>query len=210
MKEHRLKIAAGLLIVAMTGVVGYLLWQVESMEGTQRGIASQIIRLHVIANSDDEKDQELKLKVKERVVVFLRGVMSEADSVERARSIIQKHLGDVEQIAEETMRSEGYDYDAKASLDETYFPIKEYGEFTFPAGEYEALRVQIGKSEGHNWWCVMYPTLCFVDATYQIVPEQSKEKLKTSLTEQEYQTLLDGGGDLSYSFKFIEWIQKFT
>ena len=81
---------------------------------------------------------------------------------------------------------------------------------TFPAGDYEALRVKIGESKGRNWWCVMYPTLCFVDSTYQIVPEESKEKLKESLTEDEYEMLLAGGENVTYSSKIWEWLKNLT
>ncbi len=95
-----------------------------------------------------------------------------------------------------------------AIIGESYFPVKEYGDLTFPAGDYEALRVRLGSSEGRNWWCVMYPALCFVDSTYQVVPETSKEQLKQNLTEEEYNSLLDGGDGVSYSFKIVEWIQN--
>ena len=92
-----------------------------------------------------------------------------------------------------------------AELGTCYFPVKEYGDLTFPAGEYKALKVNIGKSEGKNWWCVMYPTLCFVDSTYQNVPDESKEKLKENLTEEEYDSLLTGGDEVEYGFKIFDF-----
>ena len=174
----------------------------------QRAIAKEIIRLHVLANSDSDEDQKLKMKVKDDVVEYLREAMREVENVEQARAVIESRLAKVEQVAVERMEREGYHYTATATLGESYFPVKEYGEMTFPAGNYEALRVELGKSEGHNWWCVMYPGLCFIDSTYQVVPEESKEKLKNSLTEEEYNSLLDGGSDITYSSKIIEWIQK--
>ena len=173
----------------------------------QRDIAREILRLHVVANSDSKEDQELKMKVKETVVTYLRGTMSDANSGEEAREEIQKRLPEIEEIAEEKMQEEGYSYTAQAELGECYFPIKEYGDLTFPAGEYEALRVNLGDSAGKNWWCVMYPSLCFVDSTYQIVPDSSKEKLKNNLTEEEYNSLLDGEDKVQYSFKIIEWLK---
>lgn len=207
MRQHRLKIVGIILMVAVTGVLMYLYGEATEGRREQRAIAEQIIRLHVIANSDTEEDQELKMKVKETIVTYLRGEMQDAVSVDEARQAIVEHLPEIEEIATEKMRAEGYDYTAEATLGESYFPVKEYGDLTFPAGDYEALRVRLGKSEGRNWWCVMYPTLCFVDSTYQVVPESSKEQLKQNLTSEEYDSLLDGGDDVSYSWKILEWIQ---
>lgn len=207
MRKHRLKIVGIILMVAVTGVLMYLYGEATEGRREQRAISEQIIRLHVIANSDTEEDQELKMKVKETIVTYLRGEMQDAVSVDEARQAIVEHLPEIEEIATEKMRAEGYDYTAEATLGESYFPVKEYGDLTFPAGDYEALRVRLGKSEGRNWWCVMYPTLCFVDSTYQVVPESSKEQLKQNLTSEEYDSLLDGGDDVSYSWKILEWIQ---
>ncbi len=202
------KIAGIAALFLLTAVLMMLYHRSVEEKRMQRHIASEVLRLHVVANSDSEQDQELKLKVKETVVTYLRGVMEDADSVEEARAQIKKRLPEIEEIAREKMQTEGYDYDAEATLGECYFPVKEYGDLTFPAGEYEALRVNLGESAGKNWWCVMYPTLCFVDSTYQVVPEESKEKLKENLTENEFNSLLDGGDNVQYSSGVIEWIRN--
>ena len=196
-------IAIGLVI---TGTLMHFYGEAVKGQTRQRAIAEQIIRLHVIANSDSEEDQAVKLKVKETIITYLRGEMMDAHSVEEARQTIREHLPEVEEIAREKLLKEGYTYEVNASLEDCYFPVKEYGDMTFPAGQYEALRVKLGKSSGRNWWCVMYPTLCFVDSTYQVVPESSKEKLKESLTEEEYDSLLDGGENISYGCKIWDWL----
>lgn len=195
-------------MVAATGILMYLYGEATKGQRQQRAIAEQIIRLHVIANSDTDEDQELKMKVKETIVTYLRGEMQDATSVDEARQAIREHLPEIEEIAAEKMRAEGYEYTAEATLGESYFPVKEYGDLTFPAGNYEALRVRLGESAGHNWWCVMYPSLCFVDSTYQVVPDASKERLKDSLTSEEYDSLLDGGEEVSYSWKAGEWLEN--
>ena len=202
------KIIAITALFLVTGVLMVCYRRGVAEQRIQKDIAKEILRLHVVANSDSEEDQALKLQVKETIVTYLRGVMGDAVSVEEARAEIQKRLPEIEELAREKMQKEGYDYEADAVLGKCYFPVKEYGDLTFPAGEYEALKVNLGKSAGKNWWCVMYPTLCFVDSTYQIVPETSKEKLKENLTEEEYNSLLDGGDNVQYSFQFIEWIQN--
>lgn len=196
-------IVSGLVI---TGVLMHLYGEALKGQARQRAIAEQIIRLHVIANSDGEEDQEVKIKVKESIITYLRGEMQDAVSVSEARQAIREHLPEIEEIAREKLLSEGYAYGASASLERCYFPVKEYGDMTFPAGEYEALRVKLGENKGRNWWCVMYPTLCFVDSTYQVVPESSKEKLKSTLTEEEYDSLLDGGEDVTYGSMLWDWL----
>lgn len=208
MKQHTLKIVGAVLVVVITGVLMNLYGEAVKGKENQRAIANEIIRLHVIANSDSEEDQALKMEVKETILTYLRGEMSDAATVAEARQAIRNHLPEIEEIATEKMQAEGFDYQAEATLGECYFPVKEYGDLTFPAGDYEALRVKLGSSKGKNWWCVMYPSLCFVDSTYQVVPDSSKEKLKQSLTAEEYDSLLDGDGDVTYSWKIFDWIQN--
>ena len=173
---------------------------------SQQHIASQIIRLHVIANSDETEDQTLKKEVKDQVVTYLRSKMNQAASIQAARRVICQEMDALKQIAEKKIRQEGYDYPVTVSLGTTYFPVKEYGDMAFPAGDYEALRVQIGKSKGRNWWCVMYPSLCLVDGVYQTVPENSKDKLKQVLSTSEYQSLVDGGEDVQFRLRFWDWL----
>ena len=173
---------------------------------SQQHIASQIIRLHVIANSDETADQTLKKEVKDQVVTYLRSKMNQAASIQAARQIICQEMDALKEIAEKKIRQEGYDYPVTVSLGTTYFPVKEYGDMAFPAGDYEALRVQIGESKGRNWWCVMYPSLCLVDGVYQTVPESSKDKLKQVLSTSEYQSLVDGGEDVQFRLRFFDWL----
>lgn len=170
----------------------------------QREIAREVIRLHVVANSDSEEDQALKLEVKEEILGLLRDRLNKDDTIGMAQQTLRDSLNEVETAAARYIRDKGYDYGVNAELGTCYFPVKEYGDMTFPAGEYKALKVNIGDSAGKNWWCVMYPTLCFVDSTYQIVPEESKERLKQNLTEEEYNSLLMGGDDVEYGFKLLD------
>lgn len=173
---------------------------------SQQHIASQIIRLHVIANSDETADQTLKKEVKDQVVTYLRSKMNQTTTIQAARQVICQEMDALKQIAEKKIRQEGYDYPVTVSLGTTYFPVKEYGDMAFPAGDYEALRVQIGESKGRNWWCVMYPSLCLVDGVYQTVPESSKDKLKQVLSTSEYQSLVDGGEDVQFRLRFLDWL----
>lgn len=174
----------------------------------QQGIAEEILRFHVLANSDSKEDQDLKMQVKEDVLEFLSGYLKDSNNLEDTKRIIKTHLQDIQEYAETVVREKGYDYSVRAELETCYFPVKTYGDCTFPAGEYEALRILIGGAEGHNWWCVLYPDLCFVDAVYGVVEDGEKEKLENVLTEEEYQSILEVPEEnITVEFRFFGWIQ---
>lgn len=173
----------------------------------QKGIADKILRFHVIANSDSTEDQALKLEVKEAVVDYMREIFTEVSSLEESKEAVRRHQSEIQEIAETVIRERGYSYPVRVFLDRRYFPIKTYDTYTFPAGEYEALCVEIGDSRGKNWWCVMYPSLCFVDAVHAVVPENSKEELKEVLTDEEYEAVAQGKAKVKFTFKFLEWFR---
>lgn len=204
-KEGLKKIA---FVAAVVSVCVLMHFYGKATEGQklQKNIAEQVIRLHVVANSDSEEDQQLKLEVKEEIVSLLRNELREDTSVSMAQKTLREHLGDVKRMANRYIRERGYDYEVSAELGTCYFPVKQYGDMTFPAGEYKALKVNIGDAKGKNWWCVMYPTLCFVDSTYQVVPDESKEKLRQNLEADEYESLLTGGEDVEYGFKIVDFL----
>ena len=156
----------------------------------QEGIAGEIFRLHVISNSDSEEDQELKMEVKKTVVAYLKENLGEEAGLEETRRWVLGNLPGIEEAAARTVEDAGETYLVSASVENTYFPDKTYGDCTFPAGEYEALNVRIGRGQGKNWWCVLYPSLCFIDDTWGIVTEEKKEELKEVLTEEEFQKIL--------------------
>ncbi len=170
----------------------------------QQGIAKEIIRFHVIANSDSDKDQALKLKVKDKLVEKLTPLLINASSIKEARAIITKNEDLIQKTAEATIKKCGYDYSVSVSLGKAYFPLKLYGNYSFPPGYYEALRVQIGESKGKNWWCVMFPPLCFVDETYSVVDKETNQKLEHLLTKEEYDSLITQKTPIKIKFKLWE------
>lgn len=125
----------------------------------------QLIRLHVIANSDTNQDQSLKLKVRDNIIVYLNPYMSDVNDIGEARKMIYSKQQDIEKIAKNTIAAAGSNDSVRVEIGYYKFPIKSYGELVLPAGEYEAVRVLIGDAQGKNWWCVLFPPLCFVDAT---------------------------------------------
>lgn len=202
------------MIIVFLSLAVYFLVQaffVDAVSQTdlQKDIASEIIRFHVIANSDLEEDQALKLKVKTALTDALSPTLNKADSVEEARDILKENLPQMEDLANQVIKDNGYSYTATASMERGYFPLKVYGDLSLPPGEYEAVRIEIGSAKGQNWWCIMFPPLCFVDATYSVVPEDSKEQLKHVLTEEEYDAVFaERQVDVKVKFKLISILKN--
>ncbi|CEH30722.1 hypothetical protein AM501_00970 [Aneurinibacillus migulanus] len=126
-------------------------------------VPEQSIRLRILANSDSPEDQQLKRQVRDRVIESVQGWAGEAESLNTARAVISNHLPELQQLVQETIKEKGYTYASRVELAQTDFPTKMYGTQVFPAGQYEAVRITIGNAEGKNWWCVLFPPLCFVD-----------------------------------------------
>lgn len=155
----------------------------------QQDIADQIIRLHVIAHSDTDEDQALKLKVRNEVLAQIQNSLLPADTQTEAETILDRMIPAIQNIAQNKIQAEGYNYPIRVVMEERYFPAKTYGDLTFPPGSYQALCIEIGNAEGKNWWCVLFPSLCFVNEITAEVPESSKEKLEDSLSEEAYHSL---------------------
>jgi stage II sporulation protein R len=153
-------------------------------------VADKIVRLHVVANSDSPSDQQLKLQVRDKVIQKMSGRFEGLLDVSEVKDVITSSLGEIEAIARETIEENGKLYDVKAAFAKTDFPTKAYGNLTLPAGTYQALNIVIGEGKGKNWWCVMFPPLCFIDVAHGVVPEETMKKLETSLTDEEYRLLV--------------------
>lgn len=125
----------------------------------------KLIRLHVLANSDSQEDQRLKLEVRDAVIQYLAPYLEHAESVESARQIVLEHQAKLVEVAEGIIAKNGAKYPVSVQMGIFDFPIKSYGDLVLPAGKYEAVRILIGKAEGKNWWCVLFPPLCFIDVT---------------------------------------------
>ena len=180
-------------------------------EKTQTDIASNVIRFHVKANSDLPQDQSVKNAVRERVLQSFEKGLSAANSVEETRAFINANMAEIIACASETAREWGYDYPVTASIEKSFFPTRVYGDVIFPPGEYEALCIVLGEGAGTNWWCLLFPPLCYVDMA-QDVPEASKEQLMRLLPEEGYKLLTyraeSGDASFEIKFKIVEWWQN--
>lgn len=172
-------------------------------------IADSVFRLHVIANSDSSEDQALKYMVRDALLDYMNQLAQNTSSKQEVIKLAQTHLLELEQIAKNTILEKGYSYDVHVTIGNFSFPTKEYGDITLPAGYYDALRVEIGEASGQNWWCVMFPPLCFVDVSSGIVPEESKEEMRNNLSEEEYSLISnDSNQEIRFKFKLIEFLQN--
>lgn len=165
-------------------------------------IANSVFRLHVIANSDFDIDQNLKYIVRDNLLKYMNTLCVDCSSKEEAIEIANNNIQNFKEIALNTIKKEGFNYSVNVSIGNFEFPTKHYGDISLPAGFYDALKVEIGEAKGQNWWCVMFPPLCFVDASSGIVPEESKKDLENSLTNEEFSIVSDNEENVTFKLKF--------
>lgn len=179
----------------------------------QSEISDKLIRFHVIANSDTSEDQGLKLKIRDKVIEYLYPKLSKSKSIEESREILKANDSKVKEIARQVVKSNGYNYNITSTLDRENFPVKTYGNITLPQGNYEAYRIIIGSGKGQNWWCVMFPPLCFVDISKgQVSYKETEKVMKTVLTPDEYSyvdnTSKYENNKIQIRFKFLDFIKS--
>lgn len=197
------------LIALFSLVIGlictyFLSPEAQTQNDMQKDIADKIIRFHVRANSDSDEDQQLKLMVKDRVISYLSNEMNASTSKCDSMSYIENNLDAIEAVALEVITEQGYNYTVNAYITKEFFPTKSYGDVTIPCGEYDAFRIDIGDNSGKNWWCILYPPLCFVEGTYGIATDESKMLLKNVLDEDEFDFISNTSSDnIGFDFKFL-------
>ena len=172
-------------------------------------ISNSVFRLHVLANSDSKEDQDLKYKVRDNLLNYMNSICNNCSNKEEAINLVEKNKNNFKQIALDTIHNEGYNYKVNINIGNFEFPTKTYGDISLPSGFYDALRVEIGKAQGQNWWCVMFPPLCFVDVSSGIVPEESKELLNENLTDEEFSIVSDTSDkNIKFKFKLLEFFNN--
>lgn len=169
-------------------------------------LANNVFRLHVIANSDSTEDQNLKYMVRDNLLKYMNEICKDCSSKDEAIKIVEENKNSFKQIALDTIKSNGYSYDVNINIGNFEFPTKTYGDISLPAGYYDALRVEIGEAKGQNWWCVMFPPLCFVDISSGVVPEESKEIMQDNLSEEEFALVSSNfNSEIQFKFKLLEF-----
>ena len=207
-KFKRLKIGRIFVILILLSLF-ILISAISYVDAVSNNIADSVFRLHVIANSNSKEDQELKLKVRDELLSYMNIISKDSTSKKEAMQIANEHKEEFTQIAEKVIKENGYNYTVNVQIGKADFPTKYYGDITLPAGTYDALKVQIGEAKGQNWWCVMFPPLCFVDVSTGIVPDNSKQELKQSLDNEEYDLISKtDDNEISFKFKIVELFQN--
>ena len=189
MKKLHLAVIVGLILSIVASSFGVFASDCAN-------IRNDVFRLHILANSDSAQDQELKLKVRDKILSLEDELFKDAINLEDAKEIASNQLEMIKEIAETEIRAQGYNYEVTVELENIYFTTREYETFTLPAGNYDALRIKIGSGTGKNWWCVLYPPLCIPAATssaefddlltknqVEIVENKEKYKFKFAVVE---------------------------
>ena len=173
-------------------------------------LSQSVFRLHVLANSDSKEDQELKLKVRDNLLNYMNEICSNCSTKEEAMKIANENKDKFQEITENTIKENGFNYSVKININNFYFPTKSYGDISLPAGYYDALRVEIGEAKGQNWWCVMFPSLCFIDVSSGIVDKNAKENLEENLQDESYEIISQNEekSEVKFKFKIIEFFAK--
>lgn len=163
-------------------------------------ISNEVFRLHILANSDEDYDQQLKLKVRDKVLIYTESLFESAQSKDEAENLISNNLQDICKTAQKEVTDNGYDYSVTAQITKMYFTTRTYESYTLPSGMYDALRITIGSGEGHNWWCVMYPSICISSE------ESQDEAAKETFNDNQYDIVKNE--KYEYKFKIVEIFEK--
>lgn len=196
LKLWEVALFAGMCIALLSGMY---------LDREQKALADSVIRLHVLANSDEQADQQLKLLVRDRVLAEAEGLYQSGDDVQAAYERLEEALPRLAQAGQQVVEEQGYDYPVTAELTRSWFPTKHYTNVSLPAGNYTAVRIVIGEGSGQNWWCVVFPPLCLGS-----VSEQVDEAAQAGLFTEEQVSLITGeSGGYVVKFKAIELWEEF-
>lgn len=184
----------------------------ESNPVLSEELSDKLLRMHIIANSDSEEDQEVKLLVRNAVVTWLSENMDTASSKDDAIEFINAHTAEITGIANQVLTEHGYSYRAAVDIGVSHFPGKVYGDFYLPAGDYDALKITLGEGEGHNWWCIAFPALClFGNAEYEDASgeRESYPLFELVLDEEEYEEIQVDNVKIEFRCKWLADIWPF-
>lgn len=213
---NKVKVRLCILITSLIAVLSVMGMTINSeakkIDTISESYKEKLIRFHVLANSDTEEDQELKLKVRDAVIAYLQPKLEKSTSIKESEAIIKAEYKSLEEISKNIILKNGYTYDVKVGIEQSKFPTKQYSNIVLPSGEYKALKIIIGKGQGKNWWCVMFPPLCFVDESSGVIDSSTDKKLREALTEEEYELITqktqNKSNRVKIKFKIVEVLDQ--
>ena len=183
-------LCCGVIICCIISMTGFY--------GACGSIEEEVFRLHILANSDSEEDQQLKLKVRDGVISYTDSLFNSCKSKEEAMALTEAHIEDIRQCAKSIIEENGSDYPVEACITKMHFDTRVYEDFTLPAGRYDALRIIIGSGQGHNWWCMIFPALCF--------PSAEDKRFDNVMNEGE-KDIVEHAGQYEVKFRLVEWLE---
>lgn len=197
-----------ILIISILFLTYILLSIFSYSNAVSSNISNSVFRLHVIANSNSKEDQKLKYAVRDALISYMNSISKNIKTKEEAIILATENKEEFYNIAKKVIEDNGYNYDVNIEIGNFSFPTKTYGDIALPAGFYDALKVEIGDAYGKNWWCVMFPSLCFVDVSNGIVPEESKETLEANLEAEDYKLISSDNIEYKVKFKLVELFEN--
>lgn len=177
-----------LAFILLTFAICYLIF-IADFKTPAAKAGNKLLRFHVVANSDLKSDQDVKIKVRDEILKEMGSLLSEAENREESIEIVKENISRIEGIADSIIKKEGKNYASRAEVGDFLFPVKSYGDITLPSGKYKALKVVLGEGGGKNWWCVMFPPLCFIDITKGLTSKETNKELKDVLTDEEISSI---------------------
>ena len=172
------------------------------------GLENNIFRLHILANSDSEKDQNLKLKVRDGIIDYIKDINENSTTKAETIKNVKENLNKIEERCKKILKENDSDYEVSLEIGNFYFPTKFYGNISLPAGEYDALRINIGEAKGQNWWCSLFPPLCFIDISSGYLSDEDSKILEENLTDEEFMLISSSSPDVKLKFKILELLNK--
>lgn len=202
------KFFKNLIILVLLFTMFFILTAYSYASNISEGLSENIFRLHILANSDSEEDQALKLKVRDAILEYMKTLTEDTSNKQAVIELSKNHTEDFKKVAKKVIQENGYDYSVNIEIGNFYFPTKYYGNISLPAGNYDALKIEIGNAEGQNWWCSLFPPLCFVSVSSGVVDEAGEEYLKENLSEEEFAIVSSSSDEVQFKFKIIEMLNK--
>lgn len=192
-----LGIGMGFLLLALLFSQGQIQKQREALAGR---LAPSVLRFHILADSDRKEDQQVKLEIRSLILDYLEKHLPPDTDKKKTIDCLMENREEIVTAANAYLKEHGFDYQASLQLTNCYFPSRIYGPYVFPCGYYDAARITLGRGGGHNWWCILYPRFCFVDAACQTIPEESQKKLHQELKQDDYLALKDNRPEIEIRF----------
>lgn len=199
-KFSGLWLALGCFVLALLLSMGHLQREREMLAGR---LAPSILRFHILANSDSDLDQAVKLEVRSLILDYVRDLLPAGADKAETEACLSRFKDSIEEQANQFLAKNGFLYRAHMQLTRCYFPTRVYGNLVFPCGTYDAVRITLGKGDGHNWWCVLYPRFCFVDAVCTEVPSESMELLRKNVNQDDLLAMEDHRPDIKIRFRLF-------